>query len=110
MREKIVALEHDADVGAQLAQSLGIFADRMTGDFDAAGIDLFQPVHAAQKRALARTRAANEGKDFTATNRKRDAFEDFQSAKALVNVFNDYFRHEASFPANATAGTTGSRR
>ena len=110
MREQIIALEHDADIGAQLPQGLGIFANRMTGDFDAPGIDLLQPVHAAQQRALARARAADEGEDFTTADRQRHAFEYLQSAKALVNVFNDYFRHEASFPANATAGITGSRR
>ncbi|MNY19340.1 hypothetical protein D3C86_1527680 [compost metagenome] len=110
MREEIVALEHDADIGAQLAQRLGIFSDSVTCNFNTTGIDLLQPVHAAQQRALARAGAADEGEDFTTADRQRHAFQDFQSAKALVNVFNDYFRHEASFPANATAGTTGSRR
>jgi hypothetical protein len=110
VRKEIVALEDDADIGAQLAQLFRVSANGVAGNFDAAGIDLFQSVDAAQKRAFSGTGAADQRKHIAPIDGQRDALEDFDSSEALVDIINKHFRHGASFPADATAGTMDSRR
>ena len=59
MREEVVALEDDADIGAESAQRLGVSRKRVPGNLDTTGMDVFQAVHAAQQGALSRARPAD---------------------------------------------------
>ena len=47
-----------------LRNVLSVAADRVAGNFDAAGIDLFQPVDAAQQRALSGPGPADQREDL----------------------------------------------
>ena len=96
MREQIVALEHDADVGAERPQVARIVVERVAGDRDVALADLLQPVDAAEHRALARAAAADQRHDLARLDRQRDPFQDLERAEALVDVVNVHLRHGAS--------------
>jgi hypothetical protein len=64
VREEVEALEHDADVLAELAQVGGGIVHHRAVEGDGAALDRLQPVHAAQHGALAGARAADDGDDL----------------------------------------------
>ena len=107
--EQVVALEHHADVAAQVAQLRLAGIEGMAGDPDAAGLDALQPVEAAQHGALAGTAAADDGHDLALLDRERDALEHLVVAIGLVHVacFND--GHGASFPCACWPRRAGSK-
>ncbi len=92
VREQVVALEHDADVLAQRAQVQPVAVmQRVAADADGAGVGGLEPVHAAQRGALARAALADDGRDLAAIDGKRHAAQHVGAAEALVDLvqFND---------------------
>jgi hypothetical protein len=90
VRKQIVALKDDADVLPQFPQSLRVLIDDVAGHLDSAGLKGLQTIDAAQKRALAGAAPADDGDHLPFLDVKRHALEDFQGAKSLVNIVNDY--------------------
>ncbi len=92
----------------KLAQRLGVASKRVAGDLDAAGIDLFQSRScSAAACSLPEPDRPISAKTSPRPTAQRHALEDLESTEALVNVFNDYFRHEASFPAKRDSWDNG---
>ena len=94
MRPEIEALEHHAELGADavdlfpVGRTRGPVAflahlDRLARDGDDAEIRRLQKIDATQKRALARTRRAEDRDDVAVASGKRNAAQDFDLAEAL---------------------------
>ena len=64
VREQVEALEDDADALAQGAQVGAGIVHHGAVESDGTSLNGLQPVHAAQHRALARARAADDGDDL----------------------------------------------
>ena len=108
VREQVVALKHDANVLTQGAQVALAVMDLVAADRDAAAVDDFQPVHAAQGRALAGTALANDGHHFAGIDGKVNPAQHMGCAEAFVHVlqFNDGL-HSVSFRGRDSSATTG---
>ena len=112
MRKQVELLEHHADVAAQLAHIRLAVADLHAVDHDRTGLVGLEPVDAAQQRALARPRPADDGDDVAAPDIGRDALQHLVGAKALANLrdLNERLRHRSSLRGiwrTRTAESTG---
>src|SRR5450830_126551 len=91
-------LEHHGQLGSHALQLFGIKGTELTvggchqlelfaGHHNAALVRFFQQVDAAQKRALAGPRTADDADHVTGMGGQRYTFEYFDTAEAFVNVF-----------------------
>ncbi|KAG0772046.1 hypothetical protein G6F22_016013 [Rhizopus arrhizus] len=64
VREQVELLEDHAHLQPQRAQPQFVVAQLGVGHHDGAAVDLLQPIHAAQQRALARAALADDGDDL----------------------------------------------
>ena len=84
--------------------------DLVAGDFDRARFELFETVDAAQHRALARARPADDRNDVTILDAEIDALEDGHGAIGFLQFLNAQRRHFFSPSASHSTTTAGSRR
>ena len=73
MREQFEALEHHADVPADLARFASLHADLLAVEQDAASVDRLQSVDAAQQRRFAGSAWADDADDLALVGGQRDA-------------------------------------
>src|SRR6266851_8398323 len=95
VREEVEALEHHPDLRAlpahlvvgKLVQPVAALrvTDQLAVYVEAAGVDLLQVVDAAQERALARTRRADDAHDLLGLDDEVDAAQHLEAAEALVH-------------------------
>ena len=109
MRKQVEALEDDADLLPELAQVGFGIVDPHPIDADGSGLDRFQPVDAAQQRALARARAPDDRHDLALGDVQRDILEHGHCAVTLVDPLDFNERHRASARASGSIGSEGSR-
>jgi spermidine synthase len=96
VRKQVEVLEHHAGLAADAAQIAfagvaaaagGVRAGQgLALDGDGAAVDGFEVVQAAQQRALARPRGADDGHHLAARNLQRHIAQHLQAAKALVQA------------------------
>ena len=96
VREQVVALKNDADMGSQSTQIGGPVVYRHAIDPDLAALDRFQPVDAAQQRAFAGARAPDDGNDFAFVDAQVDVLQNGVLPKALDHGFQFNEWHAAS--------------
>jgi len=99
VRKQVELLEDHAHLEPQGAQPQFVIAQLCVGHHDGAAVDLFQPVHAAQQRALARAALADDGDHLARLYAQRHPFQDFVVAELLADVFKGDEGHATSFPA-----------
>ncbi|MNJ68096.1 hypothetical protein D3C77_643150 [compost metagenome] len=99
MREQVELLKDHAHLEPQRAQPQLVVAQLRVGHHDGAAVNLFQPIHTSQKRALARAALADDGDDLTGFDAQRHPLQDFVVAEFLADVFKGDEGHATSFPA-----------
>jgi hypothetical protein len=86
VREKVEALEHDADVLAQPVQVDPASRRLLAVDPDGAPVDLFECVDAAKKRRLAAAGGADQADDVVLVDVQVDAAQHLVLPEALVHA------------------------
>ena len=89
VREQVEALKNHAHVLAQRAHGGSVFVQQgFAVDRELTALELFQPVDAAQERALARTAFADDGDDFAGCHFQVNALEHLVTAIGLAQAAN----------------------
>ena len=86
--EQVKALEHHADVLAQLVDVAALGREVLAVEPDVARVRGLEQVEAAQEGRLARTRGADDGDDLAGIDGQVDALEYLERAEALAQALD----------------------